>query len=296
MDTRQLRSFIAVAEQLNFTKAAESLHLAQPSLSRQIAELEKELGAMLFTRNNRTVTITPAGILLLTEATSLIGRLDNLITQVRRANSGMIGNLTIGCLGLEKHFFGKLARTFRLRYSNITLHSTWITTMTGLTKALLQGNADIGFTLESEVTAIPELAWKPIYSDSLSIVLPTDHALANEPDLKLADLANEPFVFISQMETPGSLKNIIQLCVSRGFSPNIVRESTSLEELFLLVESGVGITLISRQMQAFGGNDLRFIKLEDADTAVNVVVAWKKANENPCIPLFLRELELINKE
>jgi DNA-binding transcriptional LysR family regulator len=293
MDTRQLRSFIAVADHLNFTKAAKSLHLAQPSLSRQIAELEKELGVTLFTRTNRIVTITPAGNLLLNEAESLISRIDKLIEQTRYANAGIIGNLSIGCLGLEKIFFAKLVRSFRSGHLDINININWITTMASLTRALLQGHIDIGFTLESEVQKNPKLAWRPVYSDPLAVVMPIDHPLAGESTIKLAQLTNESFVFISQSETPGSLEKAIQLCISKGFSPRIVNQPSSLEGLFLLVESGIGITLISRQMQAFTSPDLRFIKLEDDDALVTVVIAWNKTNKNPVIPFFCQELENI---
>jgi len=171
MDTRQLRSFLAVAHHLNFTEAAKHLFIAQSTLSRQIVELEKELGAPLFIRNNRTVSLTPAGNLLGKEADLLISKMDGLITQIKQLNEGCIGTLNIGCIGIEKYFFPELIKNFSEKQLNIQLNIDWFSVKT-LNNALDSQQIDVGFSLTPEVRDIPELAFKTIYADSLAAVVP----------------------------------------------------------------------------------------------------------------------------
>ncbi|MBP2651795.1 MAG: transcriptional regulator AlsR family [Firmicutes bacterium] len=292
MDTRQLRSFIAVAHHLNFTEAAKYLYLAQSSLSRQISELEKEFGVALFFRNNRTVQLTPAGSLLLKEATTLVSRIDELTEQIHKANLGLIGSLKIGCHGVERYFFPQLAKTFRKNYTNINLVIEWLN-IKALNLALLHGDIDIGFTLELEVQNLPELMTKQIYTDPLVVMMPHDHPLASNSSINLTSLAQESFLILSREECPSGFQNTVQLCVDSGFSPTIVSEPASLEALILLVESGVGISIISQHMEAYGNSNLRFVPLADKAAIVNVVVCWNKKSTNPIIPLFLSELDQI---
>ena len=290
MDTRQLRSFIAVAQHLNFTEAAKYLHLAQSSLSRQIAELEKELGVRLFSRSNRAVQLTSAGTLLLKEATALVNRIDELTEQTRKASSGLIGNLKIGCHGVEKYFFPQLVKNFRQAYSIINVSIDWFS-IKALNLALIHEHIDVGFTLELETQNISELISKVIYTDPLVVMMPHDHPLAKSSSINLAALAREPLLIISRDECPNGFKNTVRLCNDNGFSPEIVSEPASLEALILLVESGLGISIISQHMEAYGNSNLRFIPLTNKEAVVNVVVCWHKKNANPVIPLFISQLD-----
>ncbi|MBP2654869.1 MAG: transcriptional regulator AlsR family [Firmicutes bacterium] len=290
MDTRQLRSFIAVAQHLNFTEAAKHLHLAQSSLSRQIAELEKELGVTLFYRTNRAVQLTSAGTLMLKEATALISRIDELTEQTRKANSGLIGSLKIGCQGVEKYFFPQLAKHFRQAYANINVTIDWLS-IKALTLALIHEHIDVGFTLELEVQNNPDLISKVIYTDPLVVMMPYDHPLAKNSSISLASLAKEPFLILSRQECPSGFQNTVRLCIDNGFSPDIVSEPSSLEALMLLVESGLGISLISQHIEAYGNSNLRFIPLTEKEATINIVVCWHRKNTNPIIPIFINELD-----
>lgn len=290
MDTRQLRSFLAVAHYLNFTEAAKHLFLAQSTLSRQIVELEKELGAPLFLRNNRTVSLTPAGNLLQKEADSLISKIDGLLIQIGELNSGCMGILKIGCLGVEKYFLPELIKKFSEKYQNIQLHIDWFS-IQKLNQALDSEIIDIGFSLASEIENIPNLAYQTIYTDTLAVVVPADHPLATKSSISLSQLSAESFVIMSRDEVPNSFDFITRLCLSKGFSMKIVKEATSLETLFLSVELGIGLSIISSKMQANSHSHLRFIPITDEDAIVHVAVSWNKQNKNPIIPLLLQELK-----
>jgi DNA-binding transcriptional LysR family regulator len=290
MDTRQLRSFLAVAFYLNFTEAAKHLFLAQSTLSRQIVELEKELGAALFIRNNRIVSLTPAGHLLQKEADLLIRKIDGLIVQIGQLNDGSLGTLKIGCLGVEKYFLPELIKAFSAKHPQIQLQVDWFG-IQKLKQALTSKVIDIGFSLASEIENIPHLACQTIYTDTLAAVIPIDHPLANKSSLHLSDLAAESFVIMSKEEVPNSFDFITGLCMNKGFSMKIVKEATSLEDLFLSVELGLGISVISSKMQSNSHSRLHFIPLSDEDAFVQVVVSWNKQNQNPLVPLLLQELE-----
>lgn len=289
MDTRQLRSFLAVAHYLNFTEAAKHLFLAQSTLSRQIVELEKELGAPLFMRNNRTVTITPAGNLLQKEADLLISKIDGLIMQIGQLNEGDIGMLKIGCLGVEKFFFPELIKTFSEKHPQIQLTIDWFS-LQKLNQALDSEVIDIGFSLTSEVETIQNLAFQTIYTDTLALIVPADHPFARKDSITLSQLSNESFVIMSRDEVPNSFDFITRLCMNNGFSMKIVKEATSLETLFLSVELGIGLSIISSKMQANNHSQLRFIPITDEDAIIDLAVSWNKQNSNPIIPLLLQEL------
>lgn len=292
MDTRQLHSFLAVAHYLNFTEAAKHLFLAQSSLSRQIAELEKELGAPLFIRTNRTVTLTPAGTLLQKEADALISKIDGLITQIHQLQEGLTGDLKIGCLGVEKYFFPELIKNFSEKHLHIQLHIDWFS-LKKLNQALEAGHIDVGFSLESEVQNIPNLLSKTLYTDRLAVVVPCDHPLANTTSISLSELAEESFVIMSRNEVPNSFDFITKLCIQKGFSMKIAKEAASLETLFLLVELGMGLSILSYKMQATSLSNLRFIPISDKDALISIVISWNKDNTNPIIPLLLQELDTI---
>lgn len=290
MDTRQLQSFLAVAHYLNFTEAAKHLFLAQSSLSRQIVELEKELGAPLFIRNNRTVTLTPAGSLLHKEADLLISKMEGLIAQIRQLNEGCIGSLEIGCLGVEKYFFPELIKSFSEKHPHIQLNIDWYS-IKKLNQALASGKIDVGFSLASEVQHVPDLAYKTIDTDSMAVIVPHDHPIASRSSVSLAELASESFVIISREEVPNSFDFLTGLCSQKGFSMNIVKKTTSLEALLILVELGVGLSILSCKMEASSHSRLRFVPIMDEDAIVNIVVSWNKNNTNPIIPLFLEEFD-----
>lgn len=300
MDINQLHYFILVAKHLNFTAAAKEAHIDQSALSKQIAELEAFLGLKLFIRNTRSVRLTAAGSEFLTDAIEILAKIEKALTKVRQISKGSIGNLRIGFTGaieLEKDKFPAFIKKFRSHNPNVDLSLVRLN-LGPLLQALTRGDLDIIFTFSPEIEDIPDIKWEkcPLYplSMPMCVVVPMEHAIANYDKINLAELAQQPFVVLSLTESPSMHNHLHRLCISHGFHPNITSEAPLLENLLLLIETGIGISILSRHTQAFAGPNLRFIEIENYDFPVDRVVAWKKANPNPLIPLFLDMLNRHN--
>ncbi|HEY3424732.1 MAG TPA: LysR family transcriptional regulator [Negativicutes bacterium] len=297
MDIRHLYSFIAVAQYLNFTEAAKHLYVGQSALSRQITELEEQLGVKLFIRSTRSVRLTTAGDTLLKEACALIAKVDEIVDKTRQTYSGKLGTVRIGCFGCEGAIFPQMIKRFNTAYPHIRLDIR-ILTFKAINEALEQGELDFGFIGFFGDSPKLEFMLHVVDRTRLCFVLPRDHPYANHTSLDISDLAQERFILLSQVESPASFEWFIQKCKKAGFTPNIISPSTRLESILWQVEAGLGISLYPR--------DSVFARLISPTTCLvdmcgddaygNIAVAWKKENLNPSIPLFIREFENINLE
>ncbi|KAB3529844.1 LysR family transcriptional regulator [Alkaliphilus serpentinus] len=296
MDIRQLQYFIAVAENLSFTEASKELFVAQSAVSQQIADLEKKIGAKLFIRNKRTVKLTNAGQVLLKEAIGLVNKTQEALEKTRQADLGIIGNLKIGFLGYtERHFLPHLIRQFRRSYPKVDLHLNQFNHGT-LIEALKAKELDIGFTLSFGIDNIGDLEGKRIFTETISVAMHQKHPLANKEILKLEELADERFIVLNRLESPQGFNKTLLMCSNSGFSPNIVREPRLINTVLLLVDAGMGIAIVPKSLKLYSSPSLRFIDIDGEQTEDQLVAAWNKSNENPSIPLFLKELEGINEE
>jgi len=296
MDIRQLRYFIAVAENLSFTEAAKQLYVAQSAVSQQIADLENKLGVKLFDRNKRSVKLTNAGAVLLEEAITLVNKSEEAIKKTRQAELGIVGNLNIGFLGYtEKNLLPYLIRNFRSNYPKIDLHLDQYTHGM-LIESLNTGELDIAFTLGFGIDKIGGLEKKSIFTETVSIVMYCDHPLANKDRIKLSDLSNEDFIVLNKEESPQGYNQTLLICANNGFTPNIVSEPRLLSTVLMLVDAGMGIAILPRSLENNASPSLRFIDIEGERIEHELVVTWKKSNTNPSIALFLKELESAKKQ
>ncbi|MBP2656357.1 MAG: hdfR 3 [Firmicutes bacterium] len=290
MDIRQLRFFLAVAEHLNFTEAAKHLYVAQPAVSQQIADLENQIGVKLFIRDKRSVQLTAAGKVLFEESRALIEKTEEILEKTRKAAAGLVGTLKIGFLASAvKNHLPHTVKLFRAKYPDVSLELKQYT-MGPLHEALEHGTLDIGFTMSFDLQNETDLVWRTLYSDVVSIVLRDDHPLAAEPQVSFSDLAKEPFVLLSPEQSPRYYDFINRLCLKRGFLPNIVNFANLMETVLILVENGIGVSIVPRHTTVYNVPNLRFQDVDGEDAQIEVVVAWKKVASNPAVPLFLREL------
>ncbi|TCL36937.1 DNA-binding transcriptional LysR family regulator [Anaerospora hongkongensis] len=292
MDIRQLRYFSMVAKHLNFTAAAKEAHLDQSAISKQIADLETRIGLKLFVRNTRSVQLTAAGRELLKYATEIVAKSEEAISRAHLAASGGIGILRIGFTGSmeqEKDKLPSFIKQFHSKHSGIKL-SLLRYNMTPLSQALERGDVDIAFTFSYGLHETSGINWRicPFYPQSrpMCFVLPVEHPLAVKDKISLQEVAHEPFVIISRDEAP-NFDHMERLCTAHGFSPNIVCETPVLETLLLLVETGIGITILAQHTEAFAGPNVRFVEIANYDYRVERVIAWKEANPNPLVAIFL---------
>lgn len=281
----QIDYFFAVAKYLNFTEAAKSLYVSQPSLSKQIAILESEIGVQLFYRTKRDVRLTPAGVVLFKELNGISELIERAVEKSRNPDLGESGTITIGCLEAMDtgKFLPAAVKKFKEKYPSVNVvferH-----TFKMLREKFINGALDIIFTLSFEIDDSLGILWENVYKQNGSIVMEASNPLAFKVDLVFEDFKDENFVMLSRDETPNGFDGIIRLCRKHGFTPNIVKQLPNVESLLLCVESGLGIALVDSNIRMYNTENYKFFKLED--DVISVVMAWKKENMNPIVPLF----------
>ncbi|MED4584337.1 LysR family transcriptional regulator [Brevibacillus choshinensis] len=291
MDVRQLRYFIAVAEQLNFTEAAKTLYVAQPAVSQQIAYLEKKLGVQLFIRSKHSVELTHAGTVFLKDAREIVQRLDASIETVRQAEEGLVGTINIGLLSVSvRTFLPLVVRSFCKKYPNINIHFAFYN-VGQINQKLENDEIDLAFTLSHGLGSMPGIACKKLWSQPYCVIMPHDHPLAANTLLRLEQLAQEPFVMLDRAQSPQGYDHILALCAKKGFSPHIVSHASRIDAVMLIVDAGIGITIQSRHVQMYATPTLRLVDLEGDDYEVDVVASWKEQTANRSVALFMAEVE-----
>lgn len=287
----QIEYFIAVARNLNFTDAAKSMYVSQPSLSKQIALLEKEIGVQLFNRSTRGVRLTPAGAVLYKELGNVLETIHDAIEKSSKKDLGEEGFITIGCLDTMDldNFLPPIIKSFKVLHKGINIiferHS-----FKNLREKLMNNSLDIIFTLDFEIDDSLDVIYDTVYKSSSSIVMSVTNPLSMKEKLTLRDVKNEDFVFISRDESPKGFDGIISLCREHGFTPNIVKQLPNIESLLLCVESGLGIAILDSNIRRRNSN-LKHFEIEN--DKVDAVMAWKKENMNPSVSLFTNSV--INK-
>lgn len=296
MDIRQLRYFSLVAKHLNFTAAAKEAYIDQSALSKQIADLETHIGLKLFIRNTRSVQLTASGTELLKYAHEIITKSEEAIARAHMAATGRIGSLRIGFTGSMEKETTKLPsfiKQFRFDHPGVNI-SLLRSNMTPLNQSLDLGHLDIAFTFSYGLEEFVGIKWElcPFYPKSgpMCLVLPSEHPLAGKDTICLSEVARESFVIISRNEAP-NFDHMERLCATHGFLPNIVCETPVLENLLMLVETGIGITILAKHTEAFANNNVRFIEIANYDYLVDRVITWKEKNSNPLIPVFLKAIK-----
>lgn len=248
----ELECFVAVAEELNFSRAAKRLHISQPPLSRQIQSLEQKLGARLLTRNTRTVALTPAGALYLQDARQILAQLDGAAATVRRAVGGEVSRLRLAFVGaLLDESLVKVLQLLRRRHPQCQIHLVDLSPaeqLEFLRKGQLDG-AFIGAPPWKPGRSITTVIWK---REPLLAALWEAHKLATARTLSFAALKNENWVMVPRSAAPAFRRQFDQLCAEAGIRLRVIRESERVAAILTMVAAEQGISLlpesISRQM------------------------------------------------
>ena len=255
IDLRQLRQFIAVAEELHFHRAAERLNMSQPPLTATVRRLEEEIGAELLERGNRVIRLTPAGKALLAHARLTVEQADLAVAAARDAAAGRVGTLRLSYVGSA--MYGRLAKTvraFRRRFPDVRLELKEATTAAQVV-ALREGTSDIAVLLPP----LPDeagLRTIPFEEDRFAIALPAGHVLAGKADLALRDLADEPFVLWPAAEGRGFHTLVVQLCAAAGFAPLVVQEAHQMHGVLALVAVEIGVSVVPASMTGFRAEEI----------------------------------------
>lgn len=277
-DLRQLRYFVAVAEHLNVSRAAERLHLAQQSLSQQISALERGLGVQLFDRDTRGTRLTDAGRVFLPEALAVLARFDAALAVARRAARGEVGRLSLAFLtSTANYMLPPVVRAVRERFPDLelTTHDVAIDELVG---GLRDGRFDAAFT---RPPLVADLATRTVAVEPVCAVLPAGHPLSGRDVLALADLADEDWVLTPRLSWPPWHAKYDRDFAAAGFTPRVVQRAAGAPTLLGLVAAGVGVTRLARSARSIRRTGVVFVPL--ADDRAETVVAWVPDREGPVV-------------
>ena len=289
MELRQLRYFTTLAEELNFTRAAERLHISQPPLSAQIAQLEDELGVRLFDRSSRRVELTEAGATFLRDVRIIQARLKEATQRVRHVDAGLAGRLEVGLSG--SHFLGPLPGLIgRLAVTHPDIRVT-LNEMApnDQLEALREQRIDLSISRQSIEDEL--LYSRRLWPDPLLVALPPGHDLAKHKRIRLAQLADERFVMLRR-ETSTFAERIFRACATHGFSPLVEQTVAEVPAQLSLVMAGLGIALVPTSTSAYQPRALEFRPLDEPGLEAGVHAVVRKDNRKPVLDTFMEQIEL----
>ncbi len=293
MELRHLRYFVTLAEELHFGRAAERLHIAQPPLSQQIRQLERELGFELFHRTKRSVQLTEAGQVFLSEVQQILKQLQQAIQAGRQTSRGEIGQLVVGFVSSAAYnILPTLLRTFRSSVPGVRLELHELTTDQQL-EWLREGRMDVGFLrppIEENT-----FSWETIFQEPLMVALPETHLLANQSDVCLRSLADELFILFPRILAPGLYDLIISLCQQAGFSPSVAQEAIQMQTIVSLVAAQMGVAIVPASLQNLQRTGVVYKNIQEPsskvaiikDVGVAIAMIWRRNETSPTVHGFL---------
>lgn len=295
IETRLLRQFVVVAEELHFSRAAERLHMAQPPLSQAIRRLEEHIGYPLFVRDKRTVELTSAGMALLGKAHELLEALDEGVAYTRRVAQGIEGNLVIAVISLNYYpGFWRALGIFREQMPSVELSFIEATTREQV-ELLESGEADIG-VMRFPGTTTPLLTIERLLFEPIQVALPSSHPLALRNTVRLEDLARESFVMSARALGQGFHDQLLALCKGAGFSPRIVQYARQIQTVLGLVAAGYGVALVPASFERSGLQDVVFRPLQHSASQELGSVALNIASNNAVVsPLRDAFVEMVKR-
>lgn len=296
LDLRQLRYFVAVAETEHVGRAAEALHISQSPLSRQIAQLEKQLGLVLFERSQQRIRLTADGRVFLSETRALLRHADRLENLGRRLGRGEEGGLCIGYVGDAMHT-GVLPGALRaLQEERPGIHvALYSLSAAEQFEGLRQRSLDIALVREPPAGDDPDLLAAPLVEDPLLLALPAAHPLAAREELAPADLDGQAWIAVENIQDPGWRDTFLASCVASGFTPDIRLEAAEPLTALGLVASGLGLALIQKSMVRGTAEGIAVRELPWHETSVHLWAAWHAVDLRPVVASF-RETVLAGAE
>ncbi|MFB4277558.1 MULTISPECIES: LysR family transcriptional regulator [unclassified Nonomuraea] len=287
MNLQQLRYAVALAEELNFGRAALREGVRQPPFSQQIGKLEEELGVQLFERTTRQVRLTPAGEAFVAEARTSLAHAELAAEAARRAGRGEAGRLAIGFVGSATNLtLPRVLRRFRARYPAVQVELRELTTAQQA-EELRQGLLDVGLLHAPLAGAAAEmLSTRTVARELLLAALPSGHPLATRTPLPAAALAGEPFVMFPRRYGPGLYDQITAVARAAGFEPGIVQEAVQMQTIVGLVAAGIGVSIVPESVARLRRGDVVFRPLSPETRVVTLDVTWRTGDPNPLVRNF----------
>jgi DNA-binding transcriptional LysR family regulator len=285
MELRHLRYFIAVAEVLHFSRAAERLSIAQPPLSQQIKNLEGEVGATLLRRTRRHVELTEAGRIFLDEARRAVAQAEQAVASARRAARGEIGRIVLGFVGSATYtVLPRVLRSFRNRYPAVEVALRELTTAQQI-DALSAGEIDLGIVRRPPARL--NLVSRVLVDEHFVAALSRRHPAARGRSVHVATLAEDPFILFPRPLATSLHDAVVSACQRAGFSPKVVQETTQIPVMISLVAAGLGVAIVPSCAQALKWNNVVYKPLEEPRPRTNIAIVWRKHSESAAVTAFV---------
>ena len=272
METRLLKYFSVLAEELHFGKAAKKLHISQPPLSRQIKSLEEELGVKLFNRTKRNVQLTPYGKYLKDESYKLFNQIDVMKNHLQLMKNGAVGQVKIGYVGDFIHsIFPDILSEIKQQYPKIDTTLLESDTESQIS-AIRTGLIDIGFVRTP--IEVKDIIINPIYEETFSLILSKSHPLSSRKKIPLKELADEPYIGFSPKCPPPLSKSVMSICNKAGFSPKVIHRALQINSIVKLVENNVGYSIIPIGPKAVFKENVKFFELKNYPERAEISLAY----------------------
>jgi DNA-binding transcriptional LysR family regulator len=286
MELRHLRYFVAVAEGLNIRRAAEKLRISQPPISRQLNDLESEIGVKLFDRSTRKLKLTQAGECFLKEATEILDRVQHATQLAQAVSRGETGTLVIAYGGPVSGMLPASAmRQCRDIYPWMELVIKEMSPRDQV-HGLLENKIDLGYVGLNPVELQDIFCFESVRKVEVLVALPSNHPLIKKDSLRLEELAREHFIMVERTASPTTYDRVINILKSGGFVPNVAHEADKSQNLLRLVAAGFGIALVPDLFRNYSMPDVVFRPLKQR-IHVDWHVAWRRDNDSPLLKTFL---------
>jgi DNA-binding transcriptional LysR family regulator len=291
MELRHLRYFVAVGEEQHYGRGAQRLRIAQPALSRQIQDLEEEVGFKLFDRLSRGVRLSAAGKLFLEEARRILQQVEEATRRARRVASGQLGALRVGFIesmswhGVVPDSF----RQFRERQPDAELQIKPLSSLEQI-GGVRSGQLDAGFVF-TIANIDRELAQLGIDSINLMLAVPKGHPLAKSKSLRLRDLRSASFIWFPRRESPLFYDRLMRACFRGGLkSPHVVQEGVNEATILSLVSCGLGVAFVSSATRWRCPESVVLLSVADLKLSLPFALIWRKDNDSPLLARFVENV------
>ena len=294
MEIKRLRYFVAVAEELHFGRAAERLEMAQPPLSRQIAQLEKDLGVQLFDRSRSQIRLTPAGDVMLERARDIIERLESTYREVSLIGQGSAGRLRIAFVGSASHgVLPTLIKSYRSHYPNVDLALSAMNNAE-LERAVIQREIDIAVARPS--LDIEELRTLTLHQEPLMLAIPDNSRLNAVQNIALNDLTDETFVLYPRRPRPSFADYILKVCAEEGLKPRETVFAQDYQTAISLVSVGVGISIVPESVSSTQRPGVFYRPYEGYNPGTGLSAHARRDNRKPHVMNFFDIVEKYTKK
>jgi LysR family transcriptional regulator, benzoate and cis,cis-muconate-responsive activator of ben and cat genes len=288
MELRHLRYFVAVAEAENVSRAALKLHVSQPGISRQIRDLEEEIGFQLFERSAKSIKLTNAGKSFLTEARAVLQRADEAVKTARAIATGELGELHVGYApSPTSRILPPTLRAFQLESPNVRVKLHDFSTEE-MISGLRAGKLQIAFLVRPISGMLRGVHFEEILRDPICLAVALKHPLARRRTVTLADVVSEPMVIYSRAEYPEAHEELMEMFASSKIKPRIAEEHDGVASLIAGVESGNGVALVPESIACIAGPRLKLVRVAPPPPPLVIGAAWSKEGLAPAAERFLK--------